>query len=228
MLLNKKLKINDFGYTKIDFLVFGNPSQSQMDLMNNQAPFYHLFKRYTKYDLLKNTSQDTVLAINFLIKKSKEYVQNKELKQYSNDLRNNFFDTITYDLSKLGIAFDEKQCLEIVKDIEPLILMLKYFYNQIRPSQIACIHDMPLYAAYNSTTPSFPSERVVKAKVLCEYLKVYNTDKEAELDYWCEKICKQTLYEGTNTLHENVLSKHLATNLSQDEVFFNKFHKKNN
>jgi len=225
MLLNKRFKINDFGYTKIDFLVFGNPSQSEIDLMNDKAPFYHLFKRYSKYDLLKNSSRETVLAINLLIKKSKEYNQSEALKLYSSELRNNFCDAIFNDLKKDNISFDEKMCLAVAKDIEPLILMLKYYYNQIRPSQLACIHDLQLNPAYTSTTPSFPSERVFKAKVLCEYLKVNNKDRVKEIEEWCEKVCKQTLYEGTNTLHEVVLTKHMAHNLSQDEVFFNKFHK---
>lgn len=223
-MINKKLKINDFGYTKIDFLIYGNPTKSEHLLINEQIPFYHLFKRYTKYELLKNSSQEAIQEIKYLISKTSEYYTKKQLFELYTPLTENFKETVFKTLTDEGIKYDKSKCLQIIIEIEPLITSLKYYYNQIRPHQLALIHNQELYPIYATCTPAFPSDRVFKLKVLSQYLKKNTANDANKIDKWFEKLSKVVIYTGSNTLHQYMLTSHMADNLSKDEVFFNKFH----
>ena len=71
-----------------------------------------------------------------------------------------------------GLHFNEKYFYNLLKQLQTLILQLKYFYNRPRPSQVANKANIPFnyYDLHSANSPSYPSGHAIQAFVLANIL----------------------------------------------------------
>ena len=71
-----------------------------------------------------------------------------------------------------GVDADQAEIGELIEDLVPLILRVKYSFNFPRPWQIAAAAGVPLWHLHtqSSQTPSYPSGHAIQAAAACALL----------------------------------------------------------
>jgi hypothetical protein len=223
----KNLNINDFGYTKLDFITYGNSSYAIAQLMNEKISFDHLFKRYSKIELLKNSSNEVKIELLMLKNKVNEIAKKTDILAECILIETDLHKYICEYFEKNKIVHDAVIIKNIMDDVYGLCMKIKYYHNHPRPYQIANWINVDLFPHVISATPSFPSLSVFQTKIVCGYVSVYNTENKDAVNELVTKVSESRLYLGVNTTSNVYLTNTIAANLLDDEVFFNKFHKKN-
>jgi len=83
-----------------------------------------------------------------------------------------------------GVEVDPEELREIVSDLIPLIMRLKYHFNFPRPWQVSAAVGSPLirWQSPSAETPSYPSGHAIQAGAACSYLAARNPRATRELD----------------------------------------------
>jgi hypothetical protein len=156
-----------------DDIAYGNPSLEQISLMSKQTMLDGLFDELSKIFPPANSSEITQKELNDLVVYTSQLANDEELKRY-----------FWYDGSLLAylesiftdVDFDVKEALQtaqnVLDDINPLIMRLKYFFNRARPNQLAYYYKLKLFPfdSISSNSPSYPSAHAYQAKVVAEVL----------------------------------------------------------
>lgn len=218
-------KINEFGYTKIDFITYGNPTLDESKIINTDASFDHLIKRYSNYEFPNNSSQDAIKELQYLIKRSTVANNNEELLAEIMLIDKDLLGFLFKSFDDAKIVYEKKDVEEIITDISPLLLKLKYLHNRVRPYMLADWIGIDLFPRIAILQPSFPSNHCFKTKVICEYIRATNTDKEEEINTIIGKVSNSRFILGVSFPSDTFAAFKIADNLVADEVFFNKFQK---
>ena len=104
-------------------------------------------------------------------------------------------------------------------------MKLKFFYNRIRPYQLANIYKFPLnpMPTISSQSPSYPSGHTVQSRVFAEILSFRYPDQQDMLDKFADKCSKSRCILGVHFPSDEVFGKQLAAGITKDENFVNKY-----
>jgi hypothetical protein len=167
---------------RLNHLKFGNPNRQHLIYLETESYLDSLLKELTSYPFPDNYGQDSSEEILNLIKYTNQLAQEEELLKRCILYDNDFEIYIIKVLSEKGIPEEDVKSIvvDIHKDIHPLLLKLKYYYNRPRPQQLALYKQLPLYVwkSRTSDTPAYPSghcfQSIVYAEVLgSKYPKYY-------------------------------------------------------
>lgn len=86
----------------------------------------------------------------------------------------------------------------VYDDINPLIIKLKYFYNQPRPNQYAHQYKMRVYPMVRTHGPSFPSGHAIQALVLCEVFSNLYVDHAETFKNISTEVALSRVYLGAS------------------------------
>lgn len=100
----------------------------------------------------------------------------------------------------LGVEADADEISDIVAGLVPVILRLKYSFNQPRPWQVAPALGMQLNAirSPSAETPSYPSGHAMQAAVACSILGDRNPHAARGLDKIAAAIGQSRLEMGVH------------------------------
>ena len=155
-------------------LTYGNPNRALLHYTKTESFLDSLLSELYSYPYPDNNSQETIDELNQLIGLTNSIADNTEMQQRNNIYDVHYQDYIINVLSNTGIPKEEIGILmdSIDADIKPILVKLKYYYQRIRPNQLAHMLQMNLYPFDSKTadTPAYPSGHTFQSKIFCAVL----------------------------------------------------------
>jgi len=157
----------------LDEIVFGNPTQEQLKLLNTDTELDSLFAELTAFTYPKNSSPATKEELNDIVAAIGDLQKDEEGQRIARIYDRHLVDFYTrfFAQYKLPEAETRAQIEEIINYINPLIYKLKFYFNRPRPSQLAAYLKLKLFPfrfSSSSMNPSFPSGHAVQSRVISE------------------------------------------------------------
>ena len=155
-------------------LTYGNPNRTLLPYTKKESFLDSLLSELYSYPYPDNNSQEVIDELNQLIGLTNSIADNAEMHQRNNIYDNSFQEYIINVLSNTGI--DKQEIAQLIdsidEDIKPIIVKLKYYYQRIRPNQLAHLLQMNLYPfdSKSADTPSYPSGHTFNSKIYCAVL----------------------------------------------------------
>jgi hypothetical protein len=217
------MEINELGY--------GNPNQFSLIYLDQETYLDSLLTELKSYPFPENSgemaSQEIKELIGYAEHLKKDEPQAKEMFKrfmaYDADFE-------TFMINKLrAVGIDDKELrdtiAEVKKDISPLVMKLKYFYNRPRPYQLAYQKKLPLHAwkSISADTPSYPSGHTFQSRVYAEvlgnmYPKYYKALHDVATD-----IMWSRLYLGVHYMSDNEFSTYMYDVVIKHPEFTKKY-----
>jgi len=158
---------------KLNELYFGNPHKKNLNYLNTTNYLDTLLSELQSYPYPENEGEKSLAELNDLVSLVERISENKELVNRFIAYDCEMEEGIAYALSKVGE--DKEKVLELIRqvkaDINPLLTKVKFYYQRIRPYQLAFYRNLPLYPFRSVTadSPSYPSGHAFQS---CVYLQV--------------------------------------------------------
>ena len=179
-------------------IIYGNPNINQLLYLNSDNYLDSLLPELKSLPPYQNSSQDVLTEIDLvnthvqLLRSSLDEIP-KALNYDANFEK--------YIEEKLGEYPSVSQdIVELHKEVVPLIMKLKFHYNRIRPSQLACLRKVELtpFKTYSSDSPSYPSAHAFQSKIYAEVLGNKYPKYYRALQTLAADIAKSRTYLGVN------------------------------
>lgn len=207
-------------------VTYGNPTIEQKKYLDEISIIDNLFPKL-KDDYFPETNSELVKdELNEIV---------DCLKDISTENNHSFLARYkSYDRSLLQViiaTFQEKDidveelCTEILKDISPLLIKLKYHFQRPRPKQVAQYYKLKLfpYQSFSADTPSYPSGHTLEAYVILnvianKYPNEYQFCKEMIND-----IAYSRIYLGLHFATDNDFAKFVGQEILKHPDFTKKY-----
>lgn len=208
-------------------LQFGNPS-AQVAFVLQQPHFLDSIVS----DMAENTpaGNDSDLTINELrqlLEMQAKYdvlsVDTKtDVECHAEFLMQLVIDTFKLDQYKLDVS---QIVQDVVDDLNPLILKLKFKFQRPRPHQLAVHHKIRLFPAYQNCylTPSYPSGNVLVAYVLAEVLSSKHPETEPAMRSLARRMASCMMLIGANYGSDTSFAMMVANEVVKHEAFAEKY-----
>jgi hypothetical protein len=224
MTINPLSPKTKYGLIPVNNLTYGNPNAAQDILIRQEGKFDYIANHYMDKPYPNN---DGTYAHKELtqIRKDMEKLQHDKVVELSikfdEDLEGMLIDTA----DKCGVNNPTEFVKELFKDINPIIMKLKYFYNRIRPYQLANVISFPLnpMPSVSSQSPSYPSGHTVQSRVFADVLSFRYPDQQDMLDKFADKCSKSRSILGVHFPSDEVFGKQLAAGIMKDDNFKSKY-----
>lgn len=155
-------------------LTYGNPNRDLLPYVKKESFLDSLLSELYSYPYPDNNGQEVIDEINQLIGLTNSISENQEAQAKNQIYDTNLQAYIVNVLSNKGIPEQEVSeiLVSIDEDILPILVKLKYYYQRIRPNQLAHLLQMSLYIykSYSDSTPSYPSGHTFMSKIYCAVL----------------------------------------------------------
>lgn len=210
----------------LNSITYGNPDLKTKKILAQKCLVDDLYPKLINFPFPTNESDSTKQELNESIEKIRD-ITDKDNAKYLN--RYTFYDRNLLQAILNNINSDEydfvKLVNEIDKDINPLIMRLKYFYQRPRPFQLSSYYKLKLFP-FNSTSdksPSYPSGSTIKAYVIlnvlgCKEPILYKTSKKM-----IDDIANSRTYLGLNYPTDNDFSYQVAQEILKHKSFTQKY-----
>ena len=207
-------------------IFYGNPNIDQLNFINQKGLVDGLFETLKSETMPKNDSELTSEELNE-IADYLNVISDEENKEFLNRYK-------AYDKNLIHVIvtiFKEKNidveglCLDIAKDINPLISKLKYNFQRPRPYQLAYSYKLKLfpYKSDSSLSPSYPSGHTAQAYVMCnvignKYPEFYNYCKDI-----IDDVALSRIYLGLHYQSDNDFAKFVGKHILKNKDFSKKY-----
>jgi hypothetical protein len=181
-------------------IAYGNADRRELDLLQTENYLDVCFTDLTQYSFPPNDSETTRAELNELSEMCQALHQDeksqKRFKAYDTSLH---MVMIKYLMAR-GVEQKEAEPLvsSILRDIDPLIAKLKFYFQRPRPYQMSYYLRLKLFPFFSitSSNPSYPSGHAVQAKFFAEiignkYPKIYK-----DVHDFADDICLSRMYMG--------------------------------
>lgn len=222
--INTSTPQTKYGLIPVNNLTYGNPNAAQDILIRKEGDFDYIANYFMDKPYPNN---DGTYAAKELkdIRKDMEKLQHDKVVELSikfdEDLQGMLIDTAY----KCGVDNPEGFIKELYTDINPIIMKLKFYYNRIRPYQLANIYKFPLnpMPTVSAQSPSYPSGHTVQSRVFAEILAFRYPDQQDMLNKFADKCSKSRMILGVHFPSDEVFGKQLAKGIVNDDNFKNKY-----
>jgi hypothetical protein len=207
-------------------IFYGNPNIEQLNFINSKGLVDVLFESLKDEVMPKNDSELTKEELNEISDYLK-IIAEEENKEFLNRYKaydKNLVHVITTIFKEKNIDV-EGLCLDIVKDINPLISKLKYHFQRPRPHQLAYYYKLKLfpYKSDVAQSPSYPSGHTTQAYVILnvignKYPELYNYCKDI-----IDDISLSRIYLGLHYQSDNDFAKFVGKQIIKNKEFSKKY-----
>lgn len=144
-----------------------------------------IFKGYDYGKFLNSSYPDIQESLKELEYIKKEFPLDKEFVREYDDIATIFANYFSFD-ENVGDSIDN-----IINDSRIIISIIKWYYNRIRPYQLAKLHNIEInnFMLDTMQTPSFPSGHSVQSYMIANYLGEIHPKSKKDLLYLADKIC---------------------------------------
>ena len=213
-----------YGLIPVNNLTYGNPNAAQDILIRKEGNFDYIANYFMDKPYTNNDGSYAAKELKD-IRKDMEKLQHDKVVELSikfdEDLTGMLMDTA----HKCGVSNPEGFVKELYSDINPIIMKLKFYYNRIRPYQLANIYKFPLnpMPTVSSQSPSYPSGHTVQSRVFADILSFRYPDQQDMLMKFADKCSKSRCILGVHFPSDEVFGKQLAAGIVKDDNFQNKY-----
>jgi hypothetical protein len=153
----------------IDTLTYGNICREDISFLNEETFLDTLFSEFTSYPYPKNSSNTSKEELNELVEYTNELLADEQslarFQQYDSDLNG----SLIRFLVKYKVNKDDATHLvnALNRDCLPLLMKLKFYFQRIRPYQLAYYNKLKLFpfVSYSAHSPSYPSGHALQSQV---------------------------------------------------------------
>lgn len=153
----------------IDNLSYGNICREDIEFLNQETFLDVLFSELTSYSYPKNSSNTSKEELNELVEYTNELLADEQslarFQKYDSDLNGSLIGFLV----KYKVKKDDAIHLvnAINRDILPLMMKLKFYFQRVRPYQLAYYNKLKLfpYVSYSANSPSYPSGHALQSQV---------------------------------------------------------------
>jgi len=185
----------------INTITYGNPTIQQKIKIENSNFLDALFKKFQESPFPVNNSDTTRAELNSLTAYLKQIVlpENKEYLDNYLIIDRNFGQAIINIFKHKEIDLEDL-VQNIIEDIQPLLIKLKFFYNRPRPFQLANNYNLKLFPfeSKSSNSPSYPSGQVLMSSVILNVIREKHPEHEELCVNSLNMIIYSRLYLGLN------------------------------
>ena len=208
-------------------LGYGNASRNYLPVLIEKNYLDSLLPELQSYPFVDMNSQEAVDEVNQLIISTNNLANNEEIQKRYLFYDDSFKDYIIDVLSSRNIPKEDVSNLinDLNTDITPLLIKLKYFYQRVRPMQLAYLFEMKLYP-YSSKTvdsPSYPSGHALQARIFCEVLGNKYPIYYTQLMQLAEDISNSRIMLGVHYPSDCDFSKYIASVIMKHPEFRKKY-----
>ena len=224
MAINPNSPKTKFGLVTINELTFGNPNAAQDILIREEGDFDYIANHYMNKPYPNNDGQYAQNELEEIRGEMKKLQHDKVVElsvKFDEDLSGMLIETA----NKCGVSNPSNFVEELYKDINPIIMKLKYFYNRVRPYQLANILSYPLnpMPTVSAQSPSYPSGHTVQSQVFADILSFRYPDQQDMLIKFADKCSKSRMIMGVHFASDEIFGKQLSAGIIQDENFKAKY-----
>ena len=156
----------------LDALAYGNISREDIEFLNEQTYLDALFSELTTYLYPKNSSNTAKDELNDIVEFTNELLSDEQslarFQRYDSDINGVFISFLT----KYRVGKEEAVSLvnAINRDCLPLLMKLKFYFQRIRPYQLAYYYKLKLlpFVSYSSNTPAYPSGHALQSQLFAK------------------------------------------------------------
>lgn len=207
-------------------ITYGNPTSRQREQMKSECIVDDLFNELKQFPCPKNNSDTTKQELNALVKKVRDLNSKgneKALKRYVFHDRN-VFQSIVNNINSQDVDIVEL-INDISKDINPLILKLKYYYKRPRPYQLANYYKLGLYPLESRTanSASYPSGHTIQAYVVLHIISELIPSEKEKCMKLIDDIALSREYMGVHFSSDNDFAKLVGKKILSHPAFSEKY-----
>lgn len=224
MAINPNSPKTKFGLVPINELTYGNPNAEQDILIREEGSYDYIANHYMQKPYPNNDGQYAQKELGLIREEMKKLKHDKVVElsvKFDEDLSGMLIETA----NKCGVSNATKFVSELYKDINPIIMKLKYYYNRVRPYQLANILSYPLnpMPTVSAQSPSYPSGHTVQSRVFAEILSFRYPDQQDMLMKFADKCSKSRIILGVHFPSDEIFGKQLSDGIILDENFKAKY-----
>tara|TARA_R100000900_G_scaffold49539_2_gene39791 strand:- start:3131 stop:4030 length:900 start_codon:yes stop_codon:yes gene_type:complete len=224
MAINPNSPKTKFGLVPINELTYGNPNAEQDILIREEGSYDYIANHYMQKPYPNNDGQYAYKELGLIREEMKKLKHDKVVElsvKFDEDLSGMLIETA----NKCGVSNANKFVSELYKDINPIIMKLKYYYNRVRPYQLANILSYPLnpMPTVSAQSPSYPSGHTVQSRVFAEILSFRYPDQQDMLMKFADKCSKSRIIMGVHFPSDEIFGKQLSDGIILDENFKAKY-----
>jgi len=212
----------------MDFLnqvTYGNPTHEAKIMLEKECIVGDLFQELIKDTFPKNDSAATKEELNEIAHSLKQLdeVSPTLLRRYLN------YDKalLAYINTMLEVEGIKENDLikQIMGDISPLIIKLKYYFQRPRPYQLANYYKLSLFPMRSTSglTPSYPSGHTIQSIVILTIIG----NKHPNIYQYCsrlwEDVAQSRVSIGVHYPSDNHFSYHVAQEILKHPKFAEKY-----
>jgi hypothetical protein len=193
----------------INNINFGNPTQEETKLLLNECLFDDLFVKFQSSNFPLNSSEETKKELNEIINKLTD-IGLPDNKKYLD--RYTFYDRNLIQAILNNFRSDkvdiEKIVSQVVEDVSPLIIKLKYHNQRPRPRQLSKYYKLKLipYSSQTANNPSFPSGHTVLAYAILSVIANKIPEYNERAFQMIEDIAYSRVYLGLHYPSDNAFA----------------------
>lgn len=181
-----------------------------------------LIKKYFDNPPPKNSSEETL----------QELFYNKKLATTAPEEYINFAKTTDMQESKfysnfaeeeLGLNLNEKYFESILKQLEPILFLLKEKFNRPRPYQLAPYYNIqiPTKIPHSHGHAAYPSGHALDAYIISHILANKVPQHKEKIYNFCDTIIISRMVANVHYVSDNIISKKLAEDIIEHNLLKN-------
>ena len=213
-----------YGLITVNNITYGNPDAQQAILVEKLGTFDYIANHFMDKPYPNNDgkyAQDELKKITEQMKKLESSKIVESCFSFDEDLKGMCVDAA----KQCGVANPQKFINSVFKDIDSIIMKLKFFYNRIRPFQLANIYKYPLnpMPTISAQSPAYPSGHTIQSKVVADILSFKYPAHSNTLESFADKCSKSRIILGVHYPSDEVFGLQVASGICKDENFRKKY-----
>ena len=207
-------------------ITFGNPTIEQKKFLDEVSIVDDLFLKFKGEKFPDNDSELVKDELNELVDLTEMLAepQNASFLARYKSYDRSLSQVIITAFKQKGIDVEDLT-LDIINDLKPLLIRLKYFYQRPRPKQLAQYYKLSMfpYNSYSADTPSYPSGHTLEAYVVLNVI----ANKFPNEFHFCNDmiydVADSRLHLGLHYVTDNEFAIQVAKEILKHKAFTNKY-----
>ena len=213
-----------YGLIPVNNLTYGNPNAEQNMLIQRSGEFDYIASYFMDKPYPNNDGEYAKKEIQEIQQEMKNLQFEKVVElsiKFDEDVGGMMIDTA----AKCGVPKPGKFVKELLNDIDGIIMKLKFYYNRIRPFQLANVYSYPLnpMPTISSQSASYPSGHTIQSKVFADVLSFRYPDQTDMLQKFADKCSKSRIILGVHFPSDEIFGLQVAAGIVNDKGFIDRY-----